>query len=198
MAQRHRRPERRFDKPVLLAISNVHRHYDGRSRLIPVDCVPVERRTGELTLVLALRGLVVNSPGTENTYPDGAAFTYSSGCEVHVEVYPRGRTSDEYTQWLRNSGVRMALLPSAKNTPLAVSYQAGVYPSGMTRSGPGGDPIRLVGPDKMALYLTSVLPNIGVADSDVQVATGHISELFGKGRQGLIDAAARLAYKRGR
>ncbi len=198
MVQRHRRPERRFDKPVLLAISNVHERYDGRSRPIPIDRVPVERRTGELTLVLALRGLVINSPGTENVYPDGAAFAYSSGCEVHVEVYPRGRSSADYAEWLRNSGVRMALLPSARNTPLAVSYQAGVYPSGMARSGPGGDPIRLVGPDKMALYLTSVLPNIGVADSDVQVATGHIRQLFLSGKEELIVTAERLAHKRGR
>lgn len=198
MAQRHRRPERRFDKPVLLAISNVHPHYDGRSRPIPIDRVPVERRTGELTLVLALRGLVINSPGTENVYPDGAAFVYSSGCEVHVEVYPRGRSSADYAEWLRNSEVRMTLLSSAKSTPLAVSFQAGVYPSGVRRSGPGGDPIRLVGPDKMALYLTKVLPRIGVADGDVQGATTHISELFGKGQQDLIEAAARLAYKRGR
>jgi hypothetical protein len=198
MTKRYRRPERRFDRPVLLATLNVHRQYDRRSRPIPTDRVPVEKRSGELHLVLALRGLVINSPGTENNYPDGASFAYSSGCEVHVEVYPRGRTSAEYTQWLRDSVVRMALLPGAKSTPLAVSYEAGVYPSGMTRLGPGGDPIRLVSPDKLTPYLTSALPLIGVAAGEVSTAAEHVRKLFLEGNKELVAVAERLAHKRRR
>jgi hypothetical protein len=158
--------------------------------------VPIERRTGELTVVLSLSGLAISGPETGDAYPQSPSFEYARGCEVFLEVYPRGRTREEYARWQREAMVRIVPLEGAR-TPLFISAQASANLGGASRPGSDGlSQMRLVQPPQLLRYLTGALPLLGVEPADVNPAAQHVRTLLLQGKQRLNELSAKLGQRR--
>lgn len=77
----------------LVMVRNREDRYSNSKR-IPANRVPLELRAGSLRIILCQEGLGFHTSARGNTFPNGVGFSYTRGCEVLVEVSPRGREAD--------------------------------------------------------------------------------------------------------
>ncbi len=188
--QKYVPPARRFSQPVVIALRQYHHVYDSSHRPIPVDRVPVHERSGELTIIYALAGLVIDGSETGNVYPQSATFEYNSGCEAFVEVYPRGRSKAEYERWRNDSQVRVVPLSAARGYTV-ISERPSVRMGSSHRSGSSLYHMRLLQPSQLVQYLAGVLPRLGVDATDVDPATQRVRALLQQGKRRIDELTRR-------
>jgi hypothetical protein len=190
------RPVRRVNEPTIVVLRRFETKYDTKFNPLPVKRVPLEERSGDLTVILSLKGLEISGSETGDVYPQSPAFKSGPGCEIHLEVYQRGRSEEDYERYRRAAGTRIVPMQGVR-TPLAISDRAGVYLNGVDRM--GGDSLthmRLLPPNKLVEYLTGALPLLGVAPGDAETVTQRIRSLLLDGRQRLTDLERRLQERR--
>jgi hypothetical protein len=192
------RPVRRIDQAVLVMIRQYHPHFDDNSRPIPVNRIPLEKRTGVLTIILSQTGLRINGSETGDVYSNGAWLQSGPGCRIYMEVFPRGRSEKEYKLWGRETVLRTVPMPGAR-TPLVISDQAYVMLNGVSTSVVGGlEHMRLLAPDKLREYLNGVLPLLGVDPADQEKVALYVRRLLLEGQERLKEVAQRVRERRQR
>jgi hypothetical protein len=177
-----RREELRFSTPALVVARQCHAHYDRQHRPLPIDRVPLEERTGTLSIILALGWLKIDGVGSEGIYPQGAIVQYGQACEVILEVFPRGRSAAEYVRWQRDLLMDTVRLSNSR-TPLFVSAQASMHTRNVFRGENSLEHMRVLQPDKLAPYLECALPLLGTNASDVQPTLKYINQLLVQGKK---------------
>jgi hypothetical protein len=177
-----RQEKLRFNTPALVFVRQFHPHLDGKEQVIPLNRVPLEKRTGELTVILALKGLVVNGAGEDGVYPKGAAIKYEQGCDVILEVFPRGHSDAEYARWQGNMLMDTVRLPNSR-TPLFVSGDASPQARGAYRGGFDLEQVRVLDLSKLQPYLEGVLPWLGTHAADVEPTIKHVREALARGKK---------------
>lgn len=180
----------------IVAIRDREYRYGARSKQIPPAQVPLRERAGSLKIVYAMEGLELRTSLRGNDFPSGVGFKYGQGCEVLVEVFPRGREAD-YGRWQRELGERVSFVPRI-GSPVVTSHAALAYPSGMDRIGQGGDPTAIMDVSKLTPYLKAQLPLLGVANEDMSTVMGHIDSLIKAGKAETLRKAGQLARQRRR
>lgn len=182
---------RRINGPAVLASRRCYEHFDGRSRPIPIQKVPLQERTGELSIYFALSGLEINAAERSDVFPRGVGFSYQKGCEVALEVFQRGRSREEYERWQRNSVQRVVPLPGA-HCPLVISDAPTVSVRGAYFPGSDGlHHMQLIKPQQLTQYLDEALPLIGVDPAGVKPAAQRIRELLQQGKRRIEELSRR-------
>lgn len=167
--------------PAIVVCRHSHARFGGDARRIPIDRVPLEQRTGTMTIILAFGSLTIEGEGREGIYPKGALLEYTLGCEVFLEVLPRGLTDQQYAQRQRNMLMDTVRLPGSR-TPLFVSGEAGLHKRLAHRGEADLEEVRLLPEGTLAPYLESALPLLGTSPADIWPAIRHIRRAFARGR----------------
>lgn len=182
---------RRINGPAVLASRRCYEHFDGRSRPIPIQKVPREKRTGKLSIYFALSGLEINAAEQSDVFPQGVGFSYQKGCEVALEVFPRGRSREEYERWQRNSVQRVVPLTGA-HCPLMISDAPRVSVNGAHWPDSDGlHHMQLIKPQQLTQYLSEALPLLGVEAADVQPTIQRIRQLLQQGKRRIEELTRR-------
>lgn len=167
--------------PAFVVCRQAHARFDGDGHRLPIDRVPLEQRTGTMTIILAFGSLTIEGKGREGIYPKGALLEYTLGCEVFLEVLPRGLTDQQHAQRQRNMPMDTVRLPGSR-TPLFVSKEASLRKNLAHRGETDLEEVRLLPKGTLAPYLESALPLLGASPADIWPAIRHIRRALARGR----------------
>lgn len=186
--EQYRRPVRTVNGPVILVGRRMRlRPVDGKYRELPMNSIPVEKRTGMLHILYIPETLRISGPEQDKTYPHGAHYRYDRGYSVHVEVMSRGLSEGQYDEMVRRppytgSWSRMRRLAD-RHTPLLASREVDVHYSGSSTS--TDEHLTLISPRQLPQYLRGVLPYIGMDARDIRSITQYVESLLERGRREL-------------
>ncbi|HEX6258562.1 MAG TPA: hypothetical protein VFZ48_03720 [Candidatus Saccharimonadales bacterium] len=169
---------------VLIRRSEVRRQEGDRS-------APLKDKSGTLEIVLALEGLTLRSSSVGAVeYPDGPGFTYTQGCEVFLEVFPRGYDQRQYEQWQRGIHTPTHPIRGVRQTPMVISQAAKPWLSGVMRGATCQHTTVLPYDQKMLeKYLGANLPQLGVVSGDAKLVIAHIKKLLSEGEEEIVSVA---------
>jgi hypothetical protein len=166
--EQYRRPVRTVNGPVILVGRRMRlRPVDGKYRELPMNSIPVEKRTGMLHILYIPETLRISGPEQDKTYPHGAHYRYD-------EMVKR----PPYT----GSWSRMRRLAD-RHTPLLASREVDVHYSGSSTS--TDEHLTLISPRQLPQYLRGVLPYIGMDARDIRSITQYVESLLERGRREL-------------
>ncbi|HYG84431.1 MAG TPA: hypothetical protein VD907_06170 [Verrucomicrobiae bacterium] len=185
---------REISGPKIVVIRNRDNRYGENYKRVPVNELLLEQRAGSMEIVCCMEGLTLSTTSGGNKFKNGVGFKYTWGCEVLVDVFPRGQEA-KYAQWQRDITEPTSFITGI-NSPVLTSRTARAYPSGVHRVSEGADYTEILSESDLQTYLKTHLPLLGVAEKDVTVVIRRIEKLIREGKAEALRRAQLLEQKR--